>query len=352
MGVIISRPGIYLPPDILYNSDLEKMVDTSDEWIRERSGIATRRISFDKGVVEMGIEAAKDLENKLGIKLKDIGIDMVLVATNKHDKGISFPQHAAKIAEALEIDNAWYEDRFAGCSGDVGNIISARNEILSGDVKKILLIAGDHLTSMTDYSNRNTCILFGDAGVAKIIQSSDYKGIYAGYRCGSFDAGDKQKPEWKDGFLRLEPKQGMRLSKDDEGKFILKSVAQNYMGMEGREIFKFAVKAMEKAIFEVLKKADMTLDDIDYIVPHNANLRIIDNTNSSLVKKGFKGLMLQNVAMYANTSTASTALTENYFIEQKVLVDGQIGLYVVFGAGKNYGAYIKRNTYDVNLFKK
>ncbi|MGV8169684.1 MAG: 3-oxoacyl-[acyl-carrier-protein] synthase III C-terminal domain-containing protein [Candidatus Nanoarchaeia archaeon] len=350
MGVIISQPGIYLSPDTLFNFDLEKMVETSDEWIYTRTGISERKISLDKGVIGMGIEAAKDLEKKLGLKFMNERINAVYVALNKHDDGKSIPAHASEIAKALGINNAWYSDTIAGCPGLVGAIISARNDIISGEADKILVLGGDRLSGMTDYSDRNTCILFGDAMVAYYVKRSKYDGILGVFRGGEVDAGDVNSPEWNNGFLTQKKKEGKSISKDESGNFILRPEIKQYMVMEGKQIFKFAVDVLPRAIEKALKNANLKFEDLDYVIPHNANKRIIEYIEPKLKELGFRGRALEIIKVTGNTSGASTGLSESYFIEQGVLKDGQIVAVASMGAGKNYAAIVKINTYDASYF--
>jgi 3-oxoacyl-[acyl-carrier-protein] synthase III len=344
MGIILSKPEIYVPETIITNHDLEKLVDTSDEWIVERTGIKERRISFDLGVREMGAIASERV-----LAANDVygyEISEVIFATNWHDGNKEFPCHAGFVAEKNHIASAAISDVGGGCTGLVYALRQAYNNMLAEPkLNKVLVVGGERLTDMTDYSDRDTCVLFGDAVGAYILERSESEeGIINNFVGGEPDVGDAN---WPSGFLSLEEKIGIKLR---DSKFSTEEVDQNYLIMNGQPVFKFASRVMRHAVHEVLEGTDYSLEDVDVIIPHGANMRIIDSADKGLRKKGFKGRIYTNLERFGNTSTASIPLAANEAYKKEVIKRGSLVVNVAFGAGFTFGANLYRATHTGQVY--
>lgn len=288
-SVIIST-GSYTPKKILTNEDLSKMVDTSDEWIFTRTGIKQRHIAAkDETTSQMAIHAAKDAIEKAKISKSDI--DLIVVSTTTPDK--TFPATAAKVQAGLGIKNAAVFDLQAVCSGFVYGITVVDSLIKSGLFNTALLIGADKMSSIVDWKDRNTCVLFGDAAGACILSN---KGEGRGIIASDLAA---------DGCLE-------NILHTSGGT----STTQNsgFVHMEGREVFKHAVQKMCSSIKKVLKKEDLKISDIDWLVPHQANVRIIDLIAEKLsIPKEKSVLDLEN---HANTSAATIPVALNSYSDR------------------------------------
>ena len=336
----LSEPGVYIPPDTITNADLEKIVGTSDKWIVSRTGIRERRISYDKNAKQMGIESAKNLLDK--IKIPPNEIDEIIFCTNNHAEQKEFPNHASYVAEQLGITkDIPTHDESEGCTGPVYGIRMARN-ILIGEPDKInILVAGaEHLTDITDYSDRNTCVLFGDAAVCWMVsrkkRKNNEEGIIKTFVSGRPDKND---------YLSLEYKLGKKIRRltDPSKKFELYKKRQNYLVMNGPEVFKFATEVMREATHKVIEGTGYELKDIDVIIPHGANIRIVRQVEIGLKKKGFHGEIFTNLEKYGNTSTASTGLAQEEAVRLGIIKKGSLYVIVKFGAGFTYGAILARH---------
>lgn len=352
--ISLSEPGIYVPSDdpinVITNKDLERMVETSDEWITNMTGMKERRISHNKGVKEMGVEAAKNLLKKTNTNPEEI--DEIIFATNRHNLEQEFPCHAGYVAKEIGAkDGIPLSDIGAGCTGLIYAIRQAYNNLLAEDKKIIHALGVERLTDMTDYSDRNTCILFGDGGCDSELRKKERKnkeeGIIKIVLGGEPDRGDA---EWPNGFLALQYKKGKKLrplNKFDpnysEKKFELYEKEQNYLIMNGKKVFKYATRVMIDAVHEVLKGTNYSINDIDVIIPHGANYRITNASEEGLRKKGFNGDLFTNLNKYGNTSTASIGLAHAEAIEKGIIKPGSLYLLVGFGAGFTWGAALVRN---------
>lgn len=340
MGIILLGPGVYTPDTVLSNSDLEKIVNTSDEWIRNMTGISERRISLDKNTKEMGALAAQDLLQRGELTQP---IDEVIFATNRHSNEQEFPVHAGYVATKLGIKKAIIHDKSAGCTGLVDAIQEAYNSINNPNrrVNQVLVVGSERLTDMTDYSDRNTCVLFGDGAGAYLVRRDDtQEGIINTVLDGEPDTGDEK---WLDGYLALERKEGKKLVwSNTSGKFKTYRHTQNYLIMNGKEVYKFATRVMREAVHDVLQGTKYSLEDVDMIIPHGANIRIIDAANKGLLEKGFKGQIYTNLDRYGNTSTASIPIAAEEAIRLGIMKDGMLVINVAFGAGFTYGANLYR----------
>jgi len=320
----IVATGVYIPDKILTNADLEKMVDTTDEWIVSHSGIKERRIAReDQATSDLGIEAAKDALKNAGLEPGDI--DLILVTTNTTDT--PFPSTACWIQKGLGTRTVPALDITAGCSGMIYAMIVAEGLILSGAAKRILLVAPEMLSRVTNWEDRSTCVLFGDAAGALILEESfDESGMLSHFWGADGALGD----------LLYIPAGGSRLPAS------AKTVADklHYLQMKGNPVFKHAVKRMGEAAEQALKKAGVLKEDIAWLIPHQANIRIIDATGERL--KIPKEKVFVNIHKYGNVSVATIPLGLHELIQDKKLEKGDLIVMDAFGAGFTWAAIVYR----------
>ncbi len=316
--------GKYVPPDILTNFDLEKMVDTTDEWIRTRTGVRERRILKDpeESTATMATRAARDALAKARVDPDDL--DLIIVASSSPD--YAFPATACLVQDALGASHAGAYDLSAACSGFVYGLAMAHGQIVAGLANTVLVIGSETLSRLIDWSDRNTCVLFGDGAGAVVVQGSDQPGGFLTAELGSDGSG---------GDLLIVPASGTR------HPTTMKTVANgdHYIKMGGREVFRFAVRVMADATRRVVAQAGLALEDIDWIIPHQANVRIIQ---SSIVKhlKFPAERVYMNLDRYGNTSTASIPLALVDAIEEKKLKPGDNIVFVGFGGGLTWAAAV------------
>ena len=318
----ITAVGSYLPSQVLSNKDLEKMVDTSDEWILSRTGIKERRILANGlGTSLMAIKAASKIIKKKNINPLDI--DMVIVATITPDMHVSAT--AAHVASEIGALNAFGYDLQAACSGFLYGMSVASSYIESGKYKKIILIGADKMSSIVDYSDRNTCIIFGDGAAAVLFEpNNDNLGMQDEYL--RSDGVGRE-------FLRIEGG-GSILPASLETV----SKKKHFLFQDGKSVFKYAVSNMANASDEIMKRNNLSNEDIDFLVPHQANKRIIDATASRMGIKESKVLM--NIEKYGNTTAATIPLILSDF-ENKFKKGDNI-IFAAFGGGFTWGAsYLK-----------
>ncbi|WFR61857.1 ketoacyl-ACP synthase III [Paenibacillus amylolyticus] len=320
VGVI--GTGKYVPEKILTNSDLEKMVDTNDEWIVSRTGIKERHIAApDQATSDLAYEAAIKALESAGMTGSDL--DLIIVATITPDS--SFPSTACILQDRLGAKGAAAFDLSAACSGFVYGLASATSFIQSGMYNNALVIGADCLSRITDYTDRNTCVLFGDgAGAVVVGEVPEGRGFKA------FDLG----AEGAGGSLLQMEGGGSRLPASAETV----ENKKHYIYMNGREVFKFAVRVMGTATIEVLRKAGMERTDVDLFVPHQANIRIIQSAMQRLELPEEK--VVVNVDKYANTSAASIPLALIEAAEEGRMKAGDTVLMVGFGGGLTWGASV------------
>ena len=333
MGIIMSPPEIYVPEDIITNADLSTLVDTSDEWIIPRTGMKEGRISYELGVQEMGAIVGEKLLKANTIYEDDI--DEVIFATNLHDEGREFPCHAGYVAGVNGIESAIISDTGAGCSGFVYALRQGYNNLVADpSLRRVMVIGGERLTDMTDYSDRATCVLFGDAVGGCILERSESEEGIVKIVAGG-------KPDMNN-FLGLEDKVGVKLTgRWKNGNFKTKRVKQNYLVMNGNEVFKFAVRAMTDAVHAVLEGTKYTLDNVDLIFPHGANKRIIDGSIGRLDIPPEK--VYTNLDVRRNTSTGSVPLAMRDAMEKRILKRDQLIIVgPVFGAGFTWAGALVR----------
>jgi len=307
--------GSYLPKKILTNNDLSKKLDTSDEWIKTRTGINQRHIADKKQLnSDLGFEAAKRTIKNSKIKTSDI--DLIIVATSTPDH--TFPSTATKIQGKLGIKKGFAFDIQAACSGFIYAMSVADNFLLNNQASNALVIGSEIFSRILDWNDRSTCILFGD-GAGAIVLSKNKK----------MNSGIISTELYSDGrFYDL--------------LYVNGGVAFNqkagHIKMKGREVFKHAVKKLVSCIQFNLKKNKLKKEDIDWIIPHQANKRIMDMT---AIKLGVpKSKLLVTVDQYANTSTASIPLTLDYALSNKIIKRGQIIVFEAIGGGLTWGCSI------------
>lgn len=315
----ITGVGSYVPEKIISNLDLEKIVDTTDEWIRTRTGISYRRIVENNlSSSDLGVKAALPaLENA---NLSPEELDLIIVASTSPD--MIFPSTACLVQEKLGAKNAAAFDIQAGCSGFVYALTCAVQFILGGLYKNILVVGAEALSKLTDWEDRNTCILFGDGAGACVVSEVQKGGLIS-----SMLGADGMGAD-----LLLLPAGGsLKPATIDTIKN-----RQHFIKMDGNEVFKFAVKIIEEATRDVVRKANLTIEDINYIIPHQANKRIIDAAIRRLKLSEKK--VVTNLERYGNMSSASipVALDEAYR-ESRIKAGDKIVL-VGFGAGLTWGA--------------
>ncbi|URJ33640.1 ketoacyl-ACP synthase III [Paenibacillus polymyxa] len=320
VGVI--GTGKYVPEKILTNKDLEEIVETSDEWIVSRTGIQERHIAApEQATSDLAYEAAVKALESAGMTAQDL--DLIIVATVTPD--MAFPSTACILQDKLGAKGAAAFDLSAACSGFVYGLATATSFIKTGIYNNALIIGADCLSRITDYTDRNTCVLFGDgAGAVVIGEVPEGRGFQ------SFDLG----AEGAGGTLLKLEAGGSRLpaSADTlENK-------QHYIYMNGREVFKFAVRVMGTATVDVLEKAGLSKDDIDLFVPHQANIRIIQSAMQRLDLPEEKVVI--NVNKYANTSAASIPLALVEAAEEGRMKECDRILMVGFGGGLTWGASV------------
>ncbi len=320
----IVSSGIAVPEKVLTNQDLEKMIDTSDEWIISRTGIRERRISAP-GVAssDLGTDAARMALDSAGLSPQEV--DLILVATASGDH--LFPSTACVIQKNLKAARATAFDISAACSGFLFGLTVAHSLMRVGHYRNALIIGAETLTKITDYKDRSTCILFGDgAGAMVVTLGNDNKGLFASH-LGS----DGRYTD----LLNL-PAGGTRLPATAETI----REHQHYIKMEGNELFKVAVRSMEEAAKIALEKSGLTKADIDLLIPHQANIRIIN----SLVKRlGIdEDRVYINIDRYGNTSAASIPIAYHEARSKGLFDKDSNILMVAFGGGITWGGVLVR----------
>ena len=323
LSVKISGTGSYLPDKILSNEDLEKIVDTSDEWITTRTGIKERRIAADtQSTSDLATEAAVDA--MADAKLTSDEIDLIIVATISPDA--FFPSTACYVQKNIGAINALCFDVSAACSGFLYAMQIAENFISSGQRKNALIIGAEKLSSMVDWEDRNTCVLFGDGAGAAILtgdkENEGSKKILA-----SVLGSDGRQTD----ILHV-PGGGSAcpITPDNADQKL------NAIRMQGREVYKYAVNAMRRAAEQVLEKSNMEVEDVDKLIPHQANLRIIEAITDRMGIPSDRTFV--NLDKYGNTSAAAVAIALDEANKTQSIKKDDIVLLVAFGAGLTWAS--------------
>lgn len=316
----IVATGRALPAAKLTNHDLELIVDTSDEWIKTRSGIEQRRIiTGDETNSELSARASRMALDRAGLSPAEL--DMVIVATVTPD--MILPSTACLVQDKIGAVNAFAFDLMAGCTGFLYGLDVATRYVNSGAARHILLVGVDILSPIVDWQDRNTCVLFGDGAGAVIISPvEEGRGVLA---CKMFSDGSKANLLYVPAGGSTQP--ATHQSVDKRGHFIK---------MNGQEVFKFAVTVMVDSLLEVLAMAGKKAQDLDILVPHQANLRIINFALKRLKMKPEQ--VLVNIQRYGNMSSAAIPVALDEAIEEGKLEEGQLLGLVSFGAGLTWGA--------------
>ncbi len=318
----IRGTGSYLPEKILTNQDLEKMVETSDEWIVTRTGMKERRLArSDEFTSDMGRDAALKALEASGCPASEL--DLILFATITPD--YAFPSTACLIQKQIGAHKAAAMDIQAACTGFLYAMGIAKAFIESGIYKNILIVASEKLSSIVDYKDRNTCVLFGDGASAAVI-SSEGKGLLVRDVTLGADGDQAQ--------LLVLPGGGSRNPSSE------KTVADNlhFLRMEGKEVFKHAVRRMESASKESIEKSGLSESDISWFVPHQANLRIIESLAKRFNVPSEK--VFVTIHKYGNTSASSLGIALDELLREKNLESGENILLTAFGSGLTWGAAV------------
>ncbi|MFK7757087.1 MAG: beta-ketoacyl-ACP synthase III [Flavobacteriales bacterium] len=313
----------YVPDDVLTNADLEKLVDTNDEWIRSRTGIETRHILREegKGASDLGVGAIKKLLEKTGTKPEEIDLLICGTVTADHN----FPATANIISDKIGAVNAWSFDINAACSGFIYSLTTGAQFIETGKYKKVVVVGADKMSSIVDYTDRTTCVIFGDgAGAVLLEPTEDGLGVQDSI-LGSDGSGRQHLLQRAGGSV-------MPLTKDNIGENL------HYVYQEGQPVFKAAVTKMADVSAEIMEKNNLTSDDVNWLVPHQANLRIIDATARRMGLTSEKVMI--NIHKYGNTTAGTIPLCLADWESQ--LNKGDNIILSAFGGGFTWGAvYLK-----------
>jgi 3-oxoacyl-[acyl-carrier-protein] synthase-3 len=317
--VTITGLGAYAPERVLANAELERLVDTSNEWIIERTGIRERRIAADdQALSDLAMPGCEAALAQAGLTGKDI--DLIIVATVTPD--LSFPSTSAMLADKLGATDAAAYDLSAGCTGFVYALVQAYGMLASGLANRALVVGGDLLSRIMDWNDRSTVVLFGDGAGAVVLERSEQPGFLA------FDLG----ADGSGGEHLWLPGSGSRIFVD----------ADSHVKMNGREVFKFATRILVQSAEAVLDRAGLTIDDVDVYIPHQANVRIIDHATKKLGISSDRVVI--NVDRYGNTSSGSIPLALAEAHAEGRLQPGNLVLMTGMGAGLTWGSTLMRWT--------
>jgi 3-oxoacyl-[acyl-carrier-protein] synthase-3 len=319
--ISITGLGCKVPDRVVTNEELSHYVDTSNEWIMERTGIRERRIAAkEEALSDLALPAARDALAQAGLTGADI--DLIIVATVTPD--MAFPSTAAIIADALGATDAAAYDLSAGCTGFMYALAQAYGMLAGGLAHRALVIGGDVLSKILDWTDRSTLVLFGDGAGAVVLQSVPRQG-FLGFELGADGAGGKS--------LWL-PGSGSRFFEDPE----------RLVKMNGREVFKFATRILVQSAEDILAKCGVTIDDVDLYIPHQANVRIIEHATRKLGVPSEKVVI--NVDRFGNTSSGSIPLALADALADGRLQPGQLVLMTGMGAGLTWGSALMRWTME------
>ena len=326
-GAKISALGCYVPPGVLTNSDLEKMVETNDQWIRERTGIRERHIAAPEvATSDMAVEAARIALKQRGVDPSEI--EAILVCTVTPD--MLFPSTACLVQNRIGAKRAWGFDLIAACSGFIYGLTTAAQMVISGAHKKVLVIGSDTMSRIIDYQDRSTCILFGDGAGAMLIEPAEPGEGFIGFLNEIDGSGGD--------YLKM-PAGGSRLPASVE-------TVQNHLHFvkqEGQQVFKYAVRKMFEVCSELLDRHGLSPKDVKLLIPHQANRRIITAAAERL------GLTCEqvviNIDKYGNTTAATIPLATRDAVECGRLKKGDLVIFAAVGAGFTVGANLWRWAY-------
>ncbi len=324
----ISALGCYAPPRLLTNADLEKMVDTSDQWILERTGIRTRHIADpDVATSDLAAEAARAALAQRGIEASEL--DALIVCTVTPD--MFFPSTACLVQDRLRARGVWGFDLIAACSGFLYGLTTAAHLVASGAHKKVLVIGADTMSRIIDYTDRATCVLFGDGAGAMLVEPSTDEDT--GFIDFIHEIDGSGAP-----YLNM-PAGGSRMpaSAETVGKRL------HYVHQEGQQVFKYAVRRMQEVCRDLLQRNNLTGQDVRMLIPHQANRRIITATADRLKLNGDRVLI--NIEHYGNTTSGTIPLATEEAVGAGKLKKGDLVLFAAVGAGYTVGASLWRWAY-------
>ena len=307
--------GAYVPSKVVTNFDLEKIVDTSDEWITKRTGIKTRHFAEDEVTSDLATKAAEIAIKRAGLQNSDI--DMIILATISPDY-FAMPSTACVVADNLGIQAPAF-DIAAACTGFIYALAQAKAFIESGMAKNILIIGAETLSKIIDFKDRTTCVIFGDGAGAAVISATENK------EEAILDIDINADGKYQD--YLITPGRGVKYGCDTD---------EIYMQMKGNETFKVAVKTLSQSVRDILDRNNMTSDDIEWFVPHQANYRIIDAVARAIKMPAEKSVL--TVDKYGNTSSASIPMALNDMFEEGKLKKGDMMLLDAFGGGFTWGS--------------
>jgi len=318
----IAAIGAYAPPSLLTNFDLEKLVDTSDEWIRTRSGISTRHIAdADTATSDLAVQAGRQALERAHLTPEEV--DLLIVATVTPDYPI--PATSCVVQQKLGASKAAVFDVVAACTGFIYALNVGYAMIASSGYRNALVIGADALSRVTDYTDRGTCVLLGDGAGAVVLQPVPADRGFRSFYLRADGSGVD--------LLKIPSGGSCRPTTEETA-----SAREHYIRMNGSELFKFAVRVMEEAVVTALDRAGLTTADVDLIVPHQANLRIIDAAAKRLdIPYERWGI---NIAEFGNTSAASIPLALNEVYEKGRVKEGDVVVLVGFGGGLTWGASV------------
>lgn len=328
LGARITAVGTYVPEKVLSNYDLEGMVDTNNDWIIKRTGIQERRISRpDEFTSDLCVSAVKNLIYRYNKKVSDV--DMVIVATSTPD--FSFPSVASLIQNHLDIPQTGCIDISAACAGFTYALHTAHCYISSGLHKKILVVGADTMTKITDYSDRNTCVLFGDGAGAVLVEKDDQEENFIAFNLGSEGSG------------------AQHVYRTDLANKVndIELIDTHYIVQNGREVFKWVVKNLPGSINDILNKAHLNLDEVDWFIPHSANLRLIEPICEKLGYPMEK--TLYSLVHFGNTSAATIPLALDLGIREGKVKNGDRVLMYGFGSGMVHAGQLLKIAFDEEL---
>ena len=317
---VVSAVGMYIPEKILDNKFFESIVDTNDEWIQTRTGIKERRIIENGATSDLATNAALDLMKSYNISPDEI--DLIIVATVTPD--MFFPATACLVQENIGAKNAWGFDLSAACSGFLFALQTGCSHIESGRYKKVLVIGADKMSSIVDYTDRNTCILFGDAASAVLLEPSEDLSLGIQNSILRID-GSGKNALYMLGGGSLNPSSHDTVNNK-----------MHYIYQDGKAVFKVAVKGMADVSAELMQLSNLKSEDIAYLVPHQANMRIIDATAKSM-GIGSEKVMI-NIDKYGNTTAATIPLCLTEYFRAGKIKKGDNLILSAFGAGYTFGA--------------
>jgi 3-oxoacyl-[acyl-carrier-protein] synthase-3 len=322
----ITSVGCYTPPGVLTNHDLSQMVETSDEWILERTGISTRHIaSPDIATSDMALEAAKCCLGRVNVDPADLDAIILCTVTPDH----MFPSTVCIVQHKLGAKRAWGFDLIAACSGFVYGMTTAANLIMAGTHKKVLVIGADTMSRIIDYQDRATCVLFGDGAGAMLVEPGEEGSGFLGFT-NVIDGSGADALKMPAGGSRMPPS--------------AETVAQrlHYVKQDGQAVFKYAVRNMYERAMECLQKAGVRPEEVKLLIPHQANQRIIKAVADRL---GMQDRVMLNIGKYGNTTAATIPLATREALDEGKIRKDDIVMFAAVGAGYTVGANLWRWAY-------